>query len=980
MRLFLLFSLFVVSVSTLAKTNENVQLLDSYSTPPALDSISDHAFSTDKAHLYVLSNPNAQKTAVLKFNWTGDNQLNFDHHLNLGPNILTKFDKAFKLMPLTNDFLVLFSNTTMVVLDDSGAQLKVAHEYDLASEQWAPLAAGFASGEYSDFYKKIIGLKQTTGYSIYPEFRNDTQLFAIDVAEDGSLSLDSTLTDADYNETYRPVSVSVADNGRIFVGHIPDNITNTTTDFSTPRLLIGQDSSNAAIAEFTLADNGFSLVKQHLPSSDYQADTTAITSIKVRGEQLFAYDSGVGQIIVADLDNDLSIKQVLTTNVTQHSFNADFMDVSADASAIALSGFTEDAVLYKKNDSGTYIYDKEYSSPVNHISQTVFDGEYWGAMAKVEFATINAALVKIQTNDARTSRELDMLTGNGGSDIEHGINPIDNVADIIATANAQFVIEKKDVQLVSFNITDNKLAEHQVLWQNPVPTDSMFYLGQYGVTNNNELIYQAWNYPRIEKKSNEDSNLNCYTEEAYAGVSTIAFAPDSTLIYLGDNDKDEITVLSNKDNYEQGCLIELSSFSIESNSEVFALGTSVVVKGENLNEFSVYQQQPNSDSFAKKASIALASDLHSEYLEADTDKNGELLFVFTKTQGIKEYKWDDNAASLQLLRTIAYPFTGELQVVDRFSNPVDKFSIDNAANLILLRFQYIGLDQQKHYAMHLLNRNSQTPFSDYDLTSEIENNKLVKAAISSDGSRLLATGESKDTLYLYELKPVDSDGDGVLDKDDAFPADPTETLDTDKDGIGNNADTDDDNDGVLDADDAFPLDASESVDTDNDGIGNNADTDDDNDGVLDTDDAFPLDALESVDTDSDGIGNNADTDDDNDGVLDADDAFPLDASESVDTDSDGIGNNADTDDDNDGVPDTRDAFPLDAAESVDTDNDGIGNNADTDDDNDGVADSQDAFPLDANRSEVEKEESGGSVPPIMLTLLSLLCFRRKQRH
>ena len=35
---------------------------------------------------------------------------------------------------------------------------------------------------------------------------------------------------------------------------------------------------------------------------------------------------------------------------------------------------------------------------------------------------------------------------------------------------------------------------------------------------------------------------------------------------------------------------------------------------------------------------------------------------------------------------------------------------------------------------------------------------------------------------------------------------------------------------------------SESVDTDGDGVGNNADPDDDNDGVEDGADAFPLDA------------------------------------------------------------------------------------------------------------------------------------------
>jgi hypothetical protein len=49
-------------------------------------------------------------------------------------------------------------------------------------------------------------------------------------------------------------------------------------------------------------------------------------------------------------------------------------------------------------------------------------------------------------------------------------------------------------------------------------------------------------------------------------------------------------------------------------------------------------------------------------------------------------------------------------------------------------------------------------------------------------------------------------------------------LDTDGDGIGDSTDTDDDNDGVLDINDAFPLDSSETTDTDGDGIGDNSDT------------------------------------------------------------------------------------------------------------------------------------------------------------
>ncbi|NNF97766.1 MAG: hypothetical protein HKM93_00145 [Desulfobacteraceae bacterium] len=221
---------------------------------------------------------------------------------------------------------------------------------------------------------------------------------------------------------------------------------------------------------------------------------------------------------------------------------------------------------------------------------------------------------------------------------------------------------------------------------------------------------------------------------------------------------------------------------------------------------------------------------------------------------------------------------------------------------------------------------------------------------------------------------IDTDNDGVADINDAFPLDPAEWLDSDGDGIGNNADTDDDNDGVLDVDDAFPLDASESVDTDGDGTGNNADTDDDNDGVADANDAYPLISVNGfLDSDSDGIPNDcdascinlgmaADSDDDNDGVIDALDAFPFDPNESVDTDGDGIGNNADPDDDNDGVADINDAYPLISVTGfTDTDSDGIPNEcdiscqelgmiADTDDDNDGVLDVVDAFPVDANES------------------------------
>ncbi len=232
--------------------------------------------------------------------------------------------------------------------------------------------------------------------------------------------------------------------------------------------------------------------------------------------------------------------------------------------------------------------------------------------------------------------------------------------------------------------------------------------------------------------------------------------------------------------------------------------------------------------------------------------------------------------------------------------------------------------------------------------------------------------------------PMDSDGDGVADVDDAFPNDPNEWADADGDGIGDNADpfnvpNDRDNDGVADIADAFPDDPTETRDSDDDGVGNNADAfpldstetrDSDGDGTGDNADAFPMDAMETVDSDGDGVGDNADAfpmdaaeqmDSDGDGVGDNADAFPMDAAEQMDSDGDGIGDNADphnvpNDRDNDGVADVADDFPDDPTETRDSDGDGVGNNADAfpfddtetaDSDGDGVGDNEDAFPMDA---------------------------------
>ena len=199
---------------------------------------------------------------------------------------------------------------------------------------------------------------------------------------------------------------------------------------------------------------------------------------------------------------------------------------------------------------------------------------------------------------------------------------------------------------------------------------------------------------------------------------------------------------------------------------------------------------------------------------------------------------------------------------------------------------------------------------------------------STTSTTQLNTGGSITTTAKPAVTNPDIDGDLVLNANDAFPLDINESVDSDGDGIGDNADPDDDNNGILDVDEGVTA-APTTDDTDGDGFndiadncplifnpsqtnsdvdadGDACDSDDDNDGTADTADAFPLNAAEQSDNDRDGTGDNADTDDDNDGLLDsAEDAA------AADPDADGIINRFDTDSDNDGALDKSDFAPYD---------------------------------------------------------------------
>jgi gliding motility-associated-like protein len=146
---------------------------------------------------------------------------------------------------------------------------------------------------------------------------------------------------------------------------------------------------------------------------------------------------------------------------------------------------------------------------------------------------------------------------------------------------------------------------------------------------------------------------------------------------------------------------------------------------------------------------------------------------------------------------------------------------------------------------------------------------------------------------------------------------PSISIDTDRDGIPDYLDLDSDGDTVLDRYDAFRVDKTEWKDTDRDGRGDNTDTDDDNDGILDVCD---------VDVNGDGVLDNG-TDMDRDGIVDTCD---------TDRDGDGVSNASDNcpdtpnrdqaDRDRDGKGDVCDTIELNVMQGLTPNGDGINDN------------------------------------------------------
>lgn len=251
-----------------------------------------------------------------------------------------------------------------------------------------------------------------------------------------------------------------------------------------------------------------------------------------------------------------------------------------------------------------------------------------------------------------------------------------------------------------------------------------------------------------------------------------------------------------------------------------------------LNQYTdgvIEYRKVNDQQFSEPDSLQLSNG--GEYngyirdLTPDTEHNFVMRYCLQKECGpyhyvnslTYRYQELDNAPAIEAILSTDSPQVMvslssrayNAQVVDTFTFYKQVIGVDEEP-VILSAFDY----NQRHD--HWLENSGE-----YILIDTPEQGTSVRYSLMVCNVIGCSSTASETSLDL----PLDIDNDGVYDPFDAFPDDPGESSDHDRDGIGDNADPDDDNDNIPDIDEIAlgldPLDRWDaSSDSDNDGFRN----------------------------------------------------------------------------------------------------------------------------------------------------------------
>jgi parallel beta-helix repeat protein len=218
------------------------------------------------------------------------------------------------------------------------------------------------------------------------------------------------------------------------------------------------------------------------------------------------------------------------------------------------------------------------------------------------------------------------------------------------------------------------------------------------------------------------------------------------------------------------------------------------------------------------------SDSYDLSMGDASDPKGDLILINTT------FDYDFGVTILDDVSTLTVQWYLHIKVVDESDEPVAGIAV---------RIKGYG-DFAENYVT-----NSEGKVSWIVLTNYIQDKEgtEIYTPYNVTSYNTTSLGYAKPEVIMSASQEVivkifsDIDGDGVLDKDDDFPIDPTQWTDSDGDGYGDNASGNDP--------DVFPNDPSEWKDSDGDEVGDNSDE-------------FPHDPKEWEDSDGDGIGDNSD--------------------------------------------------------------------------------------------------------------------------
>lgn len=338
-----------------------------------------------------------------------------------------------------------------------------------------------------------------------------------------------------------------------------------------------------------------------------------------------------------------------------------------------------------------------------------------------------------------------------------------------------------------------------------------------------------------------------------------AFASGVVLVYFGQNIEWNDNLSINPDRELFGNSRDRFGYSVSANNDIDGDGIDDIAigayRGANLGQLVVYK---STESFSRLSTISVLGEQPNEQLGVSHTAMPALPF-----SGTAGYAVGSNRADVD----------------DQLDN--GKFQFLFGDDLSNLHQTFYGKAHQ------MLGYSSTTAT---DINGDGVSDFIAGAPDISVGSHTGSQGQ----VYVFfggkSSSQTDDDLDRVGDDIDNCPEIAnSDQKNNDDDALGDLCDPDDDNDTILDTDDAFPFDATESVDTDLDGIGNNQDNDDDEDGMPDSYELTyalnPLDASDaSLDSDNDSLSNleefrlgtNPNDDDtDSDGITDNIDNNPL---------------------------------------------------------------------------------------------------------